>query len=248
MSKQSLSSVKNAKANKQANILGVAAAELGDMLGNYVCEARIAGATVECMVKAKLDYMMLNGLTVDDSIDMLKAPNKNNPGELYCIMVEAMNAPLWAHAMIELDVESLTDEQRTKFGMAKGRRDKYMSKCRAYIRNRGTMPLDLHDNAYRNKAKDKAKQPAKSSDEKPAAQPVAANEPKQVSFVASNDEPIKPIGLAALRDFLASWVEFTNKEAERSAELESVLELSDDLLDAVKHAIVKVQGKAKKNK
>lgn len=171
----------------------------GSTIGKYMAKKeKMKGELVASVTDILQDAMTNHGLTVD----MLKAPTKETPRPCYTGLVDAMSKTCGG----ALDVRV---------------RDNYMSKIRAYVKDRGANPLDLFGNLA-TKAKQQAaslttvQQPAT-----PTTQPEPTKENVQpetndvdsgkvISFTAKDKQPVAEVdtkGLPALVAYLDKWLE-----------------------------------------
>lgn len=225
MAKVSLA-VRRANEERQAQTLGALISDIGETLGNYSADSEMTKSDTRATIEEYLTVAMKeHGLQVE----MLKAPSKTNPGELWTILVDAINAPRVACDLPELST---------------GTRDNYLSRIRAFVRDRGAMPLDLFGNLAVKKAKVAAEQVASEQAVSEETNSTSEELP-EVSAAVIADKPtvMNAKGLIALRDFLALFIE-QNDEPEASADMEFVLGAADELLQATKKIIAK-KGKSK---
>lgn len=245
--------------NAKAAALGTIFGNIGDTIGNASVETDyVRESAIEQVESYLKEAMTKHGLQVE----MLKAPSKQNPGELWTIIVDAMNIPrryayCAKHNAKEKDEskhitpETMTADQKVEADLRTSVRDNYLSKIRNFIRDRGANPLDLYGNIAQAKAdKERKLANAKAKEAVDAAKQSSSKETHVESEESTSEESTSeekaPVmnakGAVALRDFLSLWIA-QNNEGKVSAELEFLLDTADDLLDAVKDFISKKTSK-----
>jgi hypothetical protein len=223
------------KATREANDarIGALIADAGDSIGVYTVGLDLDQASTISSVEAAVRDAIALGLTCDKESatgDMLKAPSKTNPGELWTVFVDAINAPRMANGLPEL---------------AKGARDNYLSRIRAFVRARGADSLDLYGNiqAAKLRAAAAAKQPAavNAGDDDATGDdttPVSAH----VRGAAANDESTYT-GAAALAAFLSKFVDANPKDS-ASIGFCTIIGAVEDLLEETQ-AFIALTSKGK---
>lgn len=220
--------------------LSTVAHTIGETIGLYEANKVLTREEVRQEVENYLKTAMKeDGLTED----MLYKPSKNNPGELYTIIVDSLNTHYRALHGEDLDVRL---------------RDNRMSKIRAFVRDRGAVPLDLFGTFAAKASAEKAKLAVKQA--KDAASKVVADaQASSKETHSANEEsapaapaevaPAKPNarGLLALQDYLSEFIA-QNDEPEISDEMEFVLGACDELLQTINKLIATKQAKAKSKK
>lgn len=161
---------------------------VGTDLGKYISRvSRERGKLIET-VKAGIDIAMQEGLAVD----MLKAPTKTKAMPCYTALVSSLEKAAGANYDPRI-------------------RDNYISKIRAYVKDRGANELDLFGNIAAAKARDAAKL---------QATPVSGTEPNggDNGDEDSDDEAVpvkkgvtnqllpKLEGLKPLHEFMVAWL------------------------------------------
>lgn len=175
-----------AKVDAKNAILGHSMMQIGEAIGYYSIEQAIAQTDVITTITELLKLAMKNGLEVG----MLKASTKNSPRECYDCLVNALQG-----VRSEVEMKPISDATR----------DNYLSRIRAYVRDRGANPLDLFGNLA-TKAK-KAAEAAKStapeagdaSEDIEVADDVDTKDVSQRQLVAAK-------GLPSLHAFLKEWI------------------------------------------
>jgi hypothetical protein len=206
-----------ASADEVAAKLGVLMAETGEAIGMRDVDQVIGKEETIVVVKNALDRMIELGLTCDKDCatgDMLKAPSQSNPGELWTIFVDAINAPRMGAGLEEI---------------AKGTRDNYLSRIREYVRGRGAQPLDLYGNL-----KAAALKAAKTAAQaKKAAQVSEGGDEGEKPLVGASDAPAHTEslkGVAPLVAFLSKYLK-ENVKGEVEPPFLNVLAMCEDVLD-----------------
>lgn len=175
------------KTNAKYASIGDMMQEAGIEIGTYTAYKDSLQSSVVEHVTTLLKSAMKQGLDVN----MLKAPTKDTPREAYTCLVDAMNAARVSAGMKELDVRV---------------RDNYMSKIRAFVKDRGANPLDLFGNlatkAKKVAAKSTSSAPVATQGDTGGKDVGASPAGKTVSFTTK--EAFK--GLPALQAFLTEWL------------------------------------------
>lgn len=173
--------------NEKFGNIGDTLQELGSEIGHYMVDKELAQESLLDVVSALLLRAMEQGLTVD----MLKAPSKSNPGECFIAIVDGINAARIGAGKGEL---------------ATGARDNYMTRIRAFVRDRGANPLDLFGNLAVKAAKTRTPR-----------QPSAPSEPSDDTLQRETESTPSPdsvsgkdgslFGLVPLNAFLIQWLD-----------------------------------------
>lgn len=204
-------------ADKKAATLGDIMQRVGDELGAYTVEHDLLQIDVRTSIEEHLRTAMKMGLEVA----MLKAPTKAEPRECYTCLVDALNA------------------QRRGAGLkllSDATRDNYMTRIRAFVRDRGANPLDLFGNLAVKAKKEAAKQAAQPA---PAASSEAETD-DAVEEVASKPavshaSAEKLFGATPLAQFLTAWV----AENQTNVAAGKFVAMATDMLNALSAAGIK---------
>jgi hypothetical protein len=216
MSKTSLSATtrKQAVADDVAARQGVAISTIGEMIGNYSTSTEFDKADLV----ANISSVLVAAMKDDDlQAEDLKAPSNSNPGELWTVLVDSINAPRLANELPEL---------------ATGTRDNYLSRIRAFLRARGAEPLDL----FGNFAVKKAKAEAAAAQQAKEAVDKAKDSSEESGEVADKNAVVNAKGPVALRDFLAAFI-VQNDYKKANNRMQHLIDMADDLLEEAKKAV-----------
>lgn len=199
----------------KAQLLGSTMSNVGELIGVYTAAQETDQADTVGQVSEFLKDAMRQGLTVE----MLKAPTKIAPRECYTALVDALQLARQVQGL-----KAISDATR----------DNYLSRIRAYVRDRGANPLDLFGNLAAAKAEKERKLAAKES----------SKSEKAASIGEENDADDKPVspgnssgsivvrdtrGAPALAAYLATWIE----DNTGTVALEKLLQMAGDLLTQV---------------
>lgn len=179
-----------AKQNAKFGNIGDAMQDIGIELATYTIDKELAQADLRAYVESALrTAMKKHGLQVE----MLKASTKNKTYEAYDCLVNALQGTRIAAGMKPL---------------ADATRDNYMSRIKAFVRDRGANPLDLFGNYAVKAAAEKKKAAAKV-----AAAPAESSEGASDTQDAPSTEEADNARMQALRglkplnEFLLAWID-----------------------------------------
>lgn len=184
--KQSLDKSKRTSKKDQAYAsVGQLMSCAGETIGHYTVEKDLLQSDTLAAVQSYLNDAMQQGLDEE----MLRAPSASRTGEAYTCLVTALQ-----ETRIAAGMDVLKDSTR----------DNYMSRIRAYVRDRGANPLDLFGNlkVKAQRAALKA-QATKNADGQTEAERATEH---HVSPSAQSGTAESMIGLPALHKFLEAWV------------------------------------------